>query len=121
MTDEDRISYLALETGVPLLTASGDRFGTVEHVLNEESLDLFDGLVVRVDAGLRFVDAGQVGDITRAAVHTTLTSEQAAHLPEPDGDAVLDADPHEFDGNALSSWFGRMFMRPHWMRERDRD
>ncbi len=113
------ISYLVLEKGTPIVTATGARLGTVEHVLADESLDLFDGIAARTDAGLRFVDANLVTTITTEQVDTSITDADAAHLPEPDGDPVLEADPGEYSGNALSAWFGRMFMREHWTRKRD--
>jgi len=119
MAGSDPISYEALTKGTPVLSASGSRFAVVEHVLQDPSLDLFDGLAVKDAHGLRFVDADQVTTITEDAVNTTLTDEQIATLPQPQGDAVLEADPEEFTGSGLSARFGRMFFREHWMRDRD--
>ncbi|HEV7185911.1 MAG: hypothetical protein ABI130_12065 [Leifsonia sp.] len=119
MTDDSPIAYTALERGTTVLTADGTTIGTVEHVLQDPSLDLFDGIAVNTDAGLRFVDADLVGRITASAVHTTLTVDDASALPEPQGNEVLEADPAEFEGNGLSAWFGRMFMREHWMRRKE--
>jgi uncharacterized protein YrrD len=119
MADTDPISYVALQKGTPVLSSTGAQFGTVEHVLADSSLDLFDGLAIKDAEGLRFVDAKQVGSITTAAVHTTIADDQVDALPKPDGDAVLEADPDEYDGNGLSKWFGKMFLREHWTRERD--
>ena len=121
MSDSDPIAYTALAKGTAILTASGTEFGTVEHVLQDPSLDLFDGIAVNTKEGLRFVDADQVGTITRVAVQTTLTDEQIVSLPAPDGDAVLEADPEEYQGTGLSAWFGRMFLREHWTRDRHWD
>lgn len=116
MTDEP-ISYLALRTGTEVRTADGSVIGTVEHVLQDDALDFFDGLVVRTSAGRRFVDAQRITGITTAAVSTSLTDDDAADLPRPDGAAVYDADPQQFQSGQLSQWFGRMFFREHWMRE----
>lgn len=122
MTDDEPISYLALKKGTAVLLASGQRLGTVEHVLADDSLDLFDGLVVRVERGVRFVDASRVGTITEESVETTLSDADAAALPQPDGEPVFEADPEEYQGKGLTAWYGRMFMREHWMRDRpDRD
>jgi hypothetical protein len=122
VSENDPIAYTALQKGTPMFSSSGDEFGVVEHVLQDSSLDLFDGIAVKTAAGLRFVDANQVGAITHAAVHTTLTTEEAAALPAPDGDAVLEADPDEYRrGNGLSAWFGRMFLREHWTHDRNWD
>jgi hypothetical protein len=119
MTDEERISYLALENGTPVLTTEGTEIGVVEHVLQDSDLDLFDGIVVKTKEGLRFVDADQAGEITTKAVRTTVADADADKLPAPAGNAVLSADPTEYDGNGLGNWFGRMFLREHWMRNRD--
>jgi uncharacterized protein YrrD len=121
MADTDPIAYTALAKGTPVLSTSGTEFGKVEHVLADESLDLFDGIAIKDAEGYRFVDATQVASITEAAVHTTVTDDQVGALPKPDGNAVLEADPLEFDGNAISRWFGKMFFREHWTRERDDD
>ncbi|WP_426516891.1 hypothetical protein ACPPVQ_19140 [Diaminobutyricibacter sp. McL0618] len=119
MTNETPIAYTALDKGVPVLAADGTEIGTVEHVLQDSSIDLFDGIAVKTHAGLRFVSANVVGTITTAAVHTNLTDADTAALPKPQGTEVLDADPSEFQGNGLSAWFGRMFMREHWMRNKE--
>ncbi len=117
--NETPIAYSALDTGIPVLAADGTEIGTVEHVLQDSTIDLFDGIVVKTSAGLRFVDADVVGRITTGAVHTTLTTADAGALPEPQGTEVLDADPEEYEGNGLSAWFGRMFLREHWMRRKE--
>lgn len=118
MSDYTPISYLALANGTPVVTTTDKELGTVEHVLQDDALDFFDGLVVQTHQGRRFVDADQVQTITRERVHTSITDDQVDHLPQPDGNAVLEADPNEYDGNGLSRWFGRMFLREHWMRDR---
>jgi hypothetical protein len=50
------ISYLALKKDTPVLSAQGDKIGEVERVLDDPSLDLFDGITVRTGEGLRFAD-----------------------------------------------------------------
>ena len=55
MGEQDPISYLALEAGTPVKSATGTTFGAVEHVLQIPEEDLFDGIVVTTDRGLRFV------------------------------------------------------------------
>ena len=57
--DDTPISYLALEVGTLVQTSSGKTIGTVEHVLQIPEEDLFDGIVVATDHGLRFVDRDQ--------------------------------------------------------------
>lgn len=113
------ISYGALPKGAVVTTAEGERLGTVEHVLQDASLDLFDGLAVRTHHGLRFVDADQVTSITTAGVATSIDESDVAGLPAPEGDAVLDADPEQFQGEGLTAWWGRTFRRSHWLREKE--
>jgi hypothetical protein len=122
MADTDPIAYQALTKGTPVLTATGTEIGTVEHVLADSSLDLFDGIALKTHDGLRFVTADQVGLITVGAVNTKLADAEIENLPKPHtGDAVFHDDPEEYDGNGLSKWFGKMFMREHWTRDRTDD
>jgi hypothetical protein len=115
------ISYLALTDGTPVVSASGRPIGTVEHVLQDDSLDFFDGLVIAAHEGRRFVDAGRIVRITAAQVITTVTDEEADHLPEPQGDGVYTADPEQDAGPGLTAWFGRMFRREHWVERGEDD
>lgn len=113
--EDDEISYMALANGTPVLTKSGAELGTVQHVLVVESLDLFDGIVVKVHHGLRFVDRDQIDKITRSAVHIGLDDEQAAALPAPSAPPVEYADGFQDVGNSLHARFGRLFGRGHWV------
>jgi hypothetical protein len=115
------ISYLALSDGTPVVAASGQPIGTVEHVLQDDRLDFFDGLVIAARGGRRFVDAGRIARITAGQVITTLTDEEADSLPEPDGEGVYTADPGQDAGPGLTAWFGRMFRREHWVQRGDDD
>jgi len=108
------ISYQALEPGTPVLTASGNEVGTVHHVLEVPSLDLFDGLSVKTKRGLRFVDRDQVTEIRTTVVRTSLTDEQAASLPAPDGPPSVTVDLERDLGPSLTARLGRLFGRPHW-------
>ncbi len=119
MADNDPISYLALEKGTEVLSESGTTLGRVEHVLHDDDLDFFDGVVIETARGRRFIYADQIGRITRASVQTTVTDIQADSLPEPHGTGVYEADPEQYEGTGLTAWFGRMFRREHWTRERD--
>ncbi len=114
-------SYLALAKGTPVLTATGTSIGTVEHVLQDDSLDLFDGIVVKTRDGLRFVDANRVMHITTTEVATSVAADEVASLGKPDGDPLFEADPEQFQEIGLTAWFGRTFMREHWTRNPDQD
>jgi hypothetical protein len=119
MTDDAAISYQAVPAGVPVLTATGQQIGTLEHVLQVPEEDLFDGLVVATKDGLRFVDADQVQVITAAYVRSTLDEAAAAHLPAPDGPPVYHVDALQDTGQNLGDRLGRLFRRAHWLRDSD--
>jgi hypothetical protein len=118
MADESTpIAYTALAKGTPMLTRSGQQFGTVEHVLEIPEEDLFDGIVTATDHGLRFVDAGQVGQITTGWVRCEIGDEDVANLPAPDGSPVYGVDALQDTGESLPDRLGRLFRRPRWTRE----
>jgi uncharacterized protein YrrD len=79
-------SYLTLERGADVVTEDGERVGAVQHVLRDESTDIFDGIVIDIrlgPGGLRFVDAPQVAEIRDDAVVLTVRSEDIEGLPQP--------------------------------------
>lgn len=112
------ISYLALEAGTPVQGASGRVFGTVEHVLQVPEEDLFDGIVVSTDQGLRFVDRDQITLMTANAVHCALGDDELGNLPKPQGTPVFHVDAFQDVGPALTARLGRIFGRERWVQER---
>jgi hypothetical protein len=105
-----------------VISTTGKKIGIVEHVLADSSLDLFDGIVVKTDEGLRFVTADQVGLITTTAVHSKVADADIPNLQKPHtGDAVFEADPEQNTGGEINEWFGRHFLREHWTRARNDD
>ena len=88
MDTEPAVSYRAAVPGTPVLTRTGKEIGTLEHVLEVPREDLFDGIVVATEWGLRFIDAGEVELITIRHVRCRLDDAQAARLPPPEGTAV---------------------------------
>lgn len=113
--DEGRpISYEALATGTPVVTAAGAEFGKVHHVLQVPELDLFDGISVKTRHGLRFLDRDQITEITTTVVRSSLTDEEVASLPAPGGPPVLEVDLAHGEGPSLTARIGRLFGRPHW-------
>ena len=114
MNDGEPISYLALGNGTPVLSSSGSEFGTIVHVLQIPELDEFDGIVVGTKDGHRFDDRDQITEITTSHVRCSLSDDQAAALPAPDGPPVLHLDVEYDEGSSLSARFARLFKRPHW-------
>lgn len=116
---DDPISYEAAVVGTPVLSTSGAQIGTLEHVLQIPDLDVFDGIVIATPAGLRFIDANQVREITRSYIQSNLDDSQASQLPPPDGPPVYRVDALQYTGHSFHDVLGRLFRRPHWTREHD--
>ena len=117
MSDEIPISYMAAVRGTPVLTSSGTQIGTLEHVLEVPEVDVFDGIVIATEAGLRFIEAVYVQRITPSHIWCSLDDAQAAQLPAPRGAPVYRVDALKDSGNSLHDVLGRLFRRPHWTRE----
>jgi hypothetical protein len=101
------IAYTALQSGTPVQTSDGYHFATVQAVLVDEKVSVFDGIVVQTADGKRFVDADQIGSIHTTYVRTTLSAEQAANLPQPDGSALVEIKPARSITHRLGRMFGR--------------
>ncbi len=98
------IAYLALERGVPVLSADGDEIGVVDHVLEDDREDVFDGIVIahrdehhhllgHHDPHV-FADADQIDRIYERGVVLKLPTGDAAGLPRPSANpAVMRDDP----------------------------
>jgi hypothetical protein len=101
------IAYTALQPGTSVQTSDGHHFATVQAVLVDEKVSVFDGIVVQTADGTRFVDADQIGSIYTTHVRTTLSAEQAADLPQPDGSNLIDIKPTTSMAGRLGRMFGR--------------
>ncbi len=91
-----QISYLVLDRGVSVLAPNGQRIGDVEHVLYDEEVDVFDGVIIAMaqpPVGHRFADADQIDEIRE---HGVLLNVGVDQLHEPtDNPGVLEADPDD--------------------------
>ena len=101
------IAYTALQPGTPVHTSDGHPFATVQAVLVDEKVSVFDGIVVQTAEGTRFVDADHIGLIYTSHVGTTLSSEQATSLPLPEGSTLVDIKPARSMADRLGRMFGR--------------
>jgi hypothetical protein len=115
--DAQPVSYEGATLGVPLLSSTGTRFGTLEKVLEIPSEDLFDGVIVSTEHGRRFVDRDQIVEITTAYIRCTIDDGEAAALPEPSGTVVLEADAAYGEGNSFREWVHRTFGHGGWRAE----
>lgn len=109
MTDapDHPIAYTALQPGTPVQTNDGQQFATVQAVLVDERVSVFDGIVVQTAEGKRFVDADQIGSIYTTHVSTTLSMEQAAELPPPAGSTLVEIKPGRSIADRLRRMVGR--------------
>jgi hypothetical protein len=98
--DEHSISYLALPRGVPVLSADGVQVGTVHRALDNAREHIFDGIVIKTEAGRRFVDAPEVARITNLRVTLTIDAAEAADLP-------LESEQNRRPGRGWKRFFGR--------------
>ena len=103
----DPIAYTALQQGTPVQTRDGSQFATVQTVLVDEKVSVFDGILVLAATGTRFVDADQIDSIYTSHVRTTLSAEQAANLPPPDGSNLIEIKPARSTADRLGRLFGR--------------
>jgi len=101
------IAYTALQPGTPVQRSDGHHFATVRSVLVDEKVSVFDGIVVQTADGARFVDADQIDSIYTTYVRTTLSAEQAANLPPPDGSTLIDIKPARSMADRIGRVFGR--------------
>jgi hypothetical protein len=101
------IAYTALQPGTPVQTNDGHPFATVHAVLVDEKVSVFDGIVVQTAEGTRFVDAPQIDSIHTTYVRTTLSAEQAASLPTPEGSTLVEIKPPRSTADRLRHMFGR--------------
>jgi uncharacterized protein YrrD len=77
------IAYLALEEGTPVYDRNGNRIGVVEHVLADEPLDIFHGLIIHtlpLPGRHLFADPDQVAELHERGV---LLSVGEGELHEP--------------------------------------
>ena len=71
-------SFLTLQPGTPVVDRFGHAVGTVDRVLVLQTGG-FDGIVVRTDAGTRFVDAPEVRRIALGAVTLGITVDDVVN------------------------------------------
>jgi hypothetical protein len=101
----DPISYQALQRGTPVAASDEVELGTVERVIDNAKEHIFDGIVMRTDDGLLWVDAPEVARITERRVTLTL---DAAAAKEQLTDYAPGAPEYRANvrGGRLSRFFG---------------
>jgi hypothetical protein len=101
----DPISYQALQPGTPVVSSDTFQLGTVERVIDNPKEHIFDGIVMRADDGLLWVDAPEVARITEGRVTLTI---DAATAKEQLTDYAPGAPEYSANvrGGRLSRFFG---------------
>jgi uncharacterized protein YrrD len=82
----ERCAYQLLQKGTPVYSSDGENVGTVTHVLDVPSEDVFDGVIIDPAAGAeghRFVDADDVADIHERGLVLKLDTTACQDLPQP--------------------------------------
>ena len=99
----DPIAYGALARGTPIVSSDGVELGAVERVIDNPREHIFDGIVMRADRGMIWVDAPEVARITERRVTLTIDAEAAAALTDYAPGAP------EYRANVRSGRLGRFF------------
>jgi hypothetical protein len=116
--DAEPISYQGVEHGTPVLSSTGQEFGTLAKVLDIASEDVFDGIIVKTHHGERFVDRDQIAEITTRYIRCDLDDEAVESLPEPSGTPVYRANALQDEGKTFGDWLGRTFRHRKWEPEK---
>jgi hypothetical protein len=77
------VSYQVLEEGIPVYAADGARVGTVDHVVAATEVDIFHGIVLRIESNQCFVAADQVASLHEHGVDLRISAVEASRLPPP--------------------------------------
>ena len=80
----DPVSWFVVERGWEVVGNDGDKLGTVEEVLGDSSLDIFDGLAVAtgVLGKPRYVPAELVAEIFEGTVRLSIAGDEFGRLDE---------------------------------------
>ena len=79
------VAYVVLDEGVAVYAVDGDPVGTVDHVVAAVNLDIFHGIVLRVDGTQRFVPAEQVASLHERGVDLRISAAAVAQRPAGSG------------------------------------
>jgi hypothetical protein len=80
----DPVSWFVVERGWAVVGSDGDKLGTIEEVLGDSSLDIFDGLTVatRVLGKPRYVPAELVAEIVEGSIRLSIAGDEFGRLDE---------------------------------------
>jgi len=80
----DPVSWFLIEPGWKVLDSSGEDVGSVDEVVGDSGIDIFNGLSIStgVLGGRRYVPAEVVGEITEGSVQLRLSADEVKQLGE---------------------------------------
>lgn len=80
----DPVSWFVVERGWAVVGSDGDKLGTIEEVLGDSSLDIFDGLAVAtgVLGKPRYVRAELVAEIVEGSIRLSIAGDEFGRLDE---------------------------------------
>jgi hypothetical protein len=80
----DPVAWTVVEAGWKVVDSAGAQVGTIDQVVGDPELDIFDGLSVRKGADIlsrpKYVPSEQVGPIEEGTVHLTIDANAFAEL-----------------------------------------
>jgi uncharacterized protein YrrD len=90
------VAYLAVEEGTPVYDRSGERLGVVEHVLADEQLDIFEGIVIHthpLPGSHVYADVEQIDELHERGILLSVAGSEL-HEP-PDAPAAMETQPDD--------------------------
>jgi uncharacterized protein YrrD len=80
----DPVSWLVIEAGWKVVDTAGEEIGTVEEVVGDSGVDIFDGLAVNTGLldRLRYVPSERVQEITEGEVRLSMTADELERMDE---------------------------------------
>lgn len=102
-------SYLVAAPGLPVISSDGTTVGRLEHVVADNSVDIFEGIVLRTsdgDSEHRFVDRDDIKDFYDGGVLLSIPAAGVAglHLPSDDPASAPTAPPEHMHDRLRRAW-----------------
>ncbi|NUT72168.1 hypothetical protein [Pseudarthrobacter sp. C4D7] len=79
--DGTPVAYTALRKGTPVISSSGQRFGTLDTVLDDSKEDILHGLVVTTRYGPRFLSRDSIVTMTTTLIECSINDDEVNALP----------------------------------------
>lgn len=102
-------SYLVAPPGLPVISSDGATVGRLEHVVADNSVDIFEGIVLLTSEGVvqhRFVDRADIKDFYDGGVLLSIPAEGIAdlHTLSEDPAAAPTPPPEDMHDRLRRAW-----------------